>query len=173
MHDLIVACLLFLPAAVANATPVLANKVPLINRWSTPMDFGHSWRGKRLLGANKSWRGFFTGSFLAGVTGVLVVLTVDSRYTLFQIFLLGCLLGAGALAGDAVESFIKRQKGIPSGKSWFPFDQIDYIIGGLIVIYPFLRLPLGSMLLIFVLFFGLHLLGALAGYLLGLKDTPI
>jgi hypothetical protein len=33
----------FLPAGVANAAPVFANKIPVLNRWKTPMDFGKSY----------------------------------------------------------------------------------------------------------------------------------
>lgn len=173
IHDLAVIFLFFLPAGIANATPVFANKIPLVNRWKTPMDFGYSFHGKRLLGNNKTWRGLLTGSVLAGLTGVIIVLVTGSTIPLLSIFILDFIMGIGALSGDAIESFFKRQRGIPSGKSWFPFDQIDYIIGGLLITYPIVRLPFRTMLIIIVMFFGLHLLFAFIGYALKLKDSPI
>lgn len=166
------AFLFFLPAGVANATPPIANKIPLLNRWKTPVDFGRHFRGKRILGPNKTWRGIATGTFFAGLTA-----TIESALfgngNLSSLFLLGAVMGFGALVGDAVESFFKRQRGIESGQSWFPFDQIDYIIGGLVFVYPFTQLPLEIILMIFLVFFGLHVLVAYVGYLFGFKDTPI
>lgn len=172
MNDVVAAILFFLPAGVANAAPVVANKIPLLNKWETPVDFGKSWRGKRLLGPNKRWRGLATGTVLAGLTALLIAVITREPVTL-AVFLLGAVMGFGALVGDAVESFFKRQHGVAAGKSWFPFDQTDYIIGGLVFVYPFTLLPITSMLLIFVLFFGLHLVFAYIGYMLGLKDKPI
>lgn len=173
MNDWLSAFLFFLPAAIANASPVIANKVPLLNKWLTPLDFGKSWRGKRLLGANKSWRGLVTGTVFGGLTALLVGALTSVSDPNLTTFLLGAVIGFGALFGDAIESFFKRQRGIGSGRSWFPFDQIDYIIGGLVFVYPFTRLPLTTMGMIFVMFFGLHLVGAYTGYITGLKDKPI
>lgn len=173
MHNWILALLFFLPAGVANATPVLANRIPLLNKWATPMDFGLSWRHKRLLGENKTWRGVFTGTALAGLTGWLLFPLTNSGESRLIVLGLSLLMGFGALLGDAFESFVKRQRGVPSGHSWFPFDQIDYIIGGLLIILPFADLSIGMMVVIFVTYFALHLIVAYSAYLTGLKDRPI
>lgn len=173
MHTWIIAILLFLPAGVANATPVFANRIPLLNRWSTPMDFGLTWRNKRLLGNNKTWRGVLTGTILAGITGWLLFPITDSGQSRLVVLGLSLLMGFGALLGDALESFIKRQRGVPAGHSWFPFDQIDYIIGGLLIITPFANISVAMMAVIFVTYFALHLIVAYAAYLAGLKDRPI
>lgn len=173
MNTWLAAFLFFLPAAIANATPVVANKIPLLNKWRTPLDFGKSWRGQRLLGANKSWRGLVTGTVFGGLTALLVGSLTSVGGPNLTTFLLGAVIGFGALFGDAVESFFKRQRGIGSGRSWFPFDQIDYIVGGLVFVYPFTRLPFTTMAMIFVMFFGIHLAGAYLGYITGFKDKPI
>ena len=173
MNHWLMAFLFFLPAGIANASPVLANKVPLLNRWRTPLDFGISWHQKRLLGNNKTWRGLFTGTILAGITGVLLFPFVDSAPNLETAFGLSLLMGFGALLGDAIESLIKRRIGVPAGQSWFPFDQIDYIIGGLAVVAPFANISLKTLGLIFVTYFVLHLITAYTAYRLGLKDAPI
>ncbi len=181
-NDWVLALLFFLPAGVANASPVFANKTPLLNRWSTPIDFGYSWRGKRLLGDNKRWRGLVFGTAIGAFTGTLVHLLqpgvienieVVSMTPLLDMVIIGGLLGLGALAGDAIESLIKRRLGIEPGQRWFPFDQIDYIIGGLVVATLFVDLTLGLAVKILVLYFSLHLLFSYLGYLLGLKDKPI
>lgn len=51
----------FAPAGVANVTPILVAKLPGLREWSAPMDFGFTYRGKRVFGKHKTWRGFITG----------------------------------------------------------------------------------------------------------------
>ncbi|KAA0006124.1 MAG: CDP-archaeol synthase, partial [Thermoplasmata archaeon] len=41
----------------------------------------------------------------------------------------------GALLGDIVESFFKRRVGKERGEDWIPFDQVDFLIGALILCY--------------------------------------
>ena len=137
------------------------------------MDFGKSWRGKRILGDNKRLRGLLFGTLIGGITAVIVSkLNADTVVTIAP-FWVGCLLGFGALIGDAVESFAKRLMNINPGEMWFPFDQLDYIFGVLIFIYPFVHLPLWVMMTIIIFFFGLHLVSTYIGYLLGIRDRPI
>lgn len=182
INDFFFAIWFFLPVGIANATPVIANKIPLLNRWKTPMDFGRSYRGKRVLGTNKTWRGLLTGAFFAGVCSTLTYLVYSNYFTrlgltpsrpLLMAFFLGITLGFGSLLGDAIESFFKRQIGKKPGELWFPFDQIDYIIGGLVFVSPFVRLSMIQMGLIGIVWFVSHLFWAYVGYLLKLKDKPI
>ena len=167
------AFIFFLPAGVANATPVLANRLPFLNRWQASMDWGRSFRGQRLLGDNKRWRGFITGTACGGLTALLVYPLLSGNWSLTERLLIGLVLGAGALLGDAVESFAKRQAGIKPGQSWFPFDQLDYIAGGLLLVWPLVDLDWATVIMIVTLFFGLHLLVAYLAYMLGLKERPI
>ncbi|HSX45241.1 MAG TPA: CDP-archaeol synthase [Candidatus Saccharimonadales bacterium] len=166
----------FLPAGVANMTPPIANKIPLLAKWNTPMDFGRSFRGKRIFGDNKRWRGLVFGTLMAGLVGGFeysYLVALDAGHLIATFVLLGILMGLGALTGDAIASFFKRQLKIDSGKSWFPFDQTDYIIGGILFSYPVFHYTVRQMVLILSIYFGLHLLIAYIGYLLKFKDRPI
>ncbi len=171
------AFILFLPAGIANMTPVLGNKIPWLARWKTPLDFGKTYKGKRIFGANKSWRGIVTGTVCGGLTSLFVTSGLSWNFILsrpgLHLFLFGAWIGFGALLGDAIESFFKRQKGVPSGHSWFPWDQLDYIIGAILFSLVFVREPLDVYLAVFGVFFGLHLLVSYIGFLLGFKDKPI
>lgn len=178
IDSLLVAFWFFLPAGVANMTPVLANYVPPLNNWKTPLDFGYSYRGKRIFGDNKTWRGFVMGIFTGGLTGFLVQETVYGfvdwpQYLVGPGIALGAVMGGGALLGDAAESFFKRQRGIGPGKSWYPFDQIDYIIGGLFFVAPFTYLTLSLITWVLVVYFGLHVIIVYVFYRLGVRDKPI
>lgn len=183
MIDTIVFALwFFLPAGLANAAPVFANKIPVLNTWKTPVDFGGHFRGKRILGDNKTWRGFTFGILIALLTFALQQYIYTHSQTVQDVIALnytdlslwfGAILGIGALGGDALESFAKRQFGVQSGESWFPFDQLDYIIGVILISSLFITLSPAQNAAIIVVWFSMHLISSYIGYLLGLKDKPI
>lgn len=166
MNDYFAAILFFLPAGIANMTPVIANKIPLLNQWKTPIS-------KKYLGANKTWRGLASGTLVAAISAVIISKLNANTVVTIAPFWVGLLLGAGALIGDSVESFFKRRRGVKPGDGWFPFDQTDYIIGGLIIILPFVAVPLWAIATILIVYFGLHLLVSYIGFKLGFKDKPI
>lgn len=184
LKDILLALWFFAPAGIANASPIFVAKMPWLRQWKTPMDMGRSWRGKRLFGANKTWRGLVVGvvaaTLILGLQQYLVghyewarELTAQIDYQALPLFILGPLFGLGALLGDAIESFFKRQHGVAPGHSWFPFDQIDYIIGGAILTFPIARLTWWQYAWVIVLWLLLHLIASYIGYLLKLKDRPI
>lgn len=172
MDNLWLAYIFFLPAGLANAAPVIANRIPVLNRWTTPLDFGMKYRGQPIFGANKSWRGVLSGVLVGMLLGVLFFPWLGALDHVNHA-ILGGALGLGALIGDAVESFLKRRFGVKPGESWFPFDQIDYILGGLLFSLPFIRLRPVEYGVIAILYFCLHLAGSYVGYLLHLKSKPI
>ncbi len=173
MSDFWLAFLFFLPAGLANVAPILLNKAPGLKHFNTPVDFGKSWHGKRILGDNKTWRGIIGGTLMGALAGVVVYkfynLPFDTNHAL-----LGGLLGLGAIAGDTVKSFFKRRLGKESGDSWLFFDQADYVVGGLVVSSLLVRLKswwqVGAILLLWTL---MSLLFSYLGYLIKLKDKPI
>lgn len=168
----------FLPAGIANMSPVFANRVPLLNKWKTPLDFGKYYKGKRVFGDNKTWRGLIVGSIVAGLFSLLLnslasgFVEVPIEFHIGR-FLFGIWIGLGALLGDAVESFFKRQRGVPSGHSWFPWDQIDYVLGAILFSIVIVREPIIVYMLTIGIYFSLHVVVSYIGFLLGLKDKPI
>ncbi len=173
IDSIILGLLFFLPAGISNMTPVFSNRIPGLNRWKTPLDFGKSYRGHRIFGQNKTWRGLVTGTVIGTVVGVALYPAFFANFT-FITYLSACVaMAAGALIGDAIESFFKRQHGVPAGKPWFPFDQTDYIIGALLLLAPFSVLTLPVVFAILFVYFGLHLISSYIGYRIGLKDLPI
>lgn len=184
IHDLLFAFWFMLPAFVANGAPLLAARIPGIERWNARMDFSKRFHGRPLLGSHKTWRGLVSGMVAATIVLWLQQLAVSSfgwtdaftggiKYMELPTLLLGPLFGLGALGGDAVESFFKRRHGTKSGASWVPFDQIDYIIGAVLVSLPFMILTVRQYVLIFVIWFLMHLLGTYVGWRIGLKDRPV
>ena len=72
--------------------------------------------------------------------------------------LIGILFGFGAIFGDLMESFVKRRLDYGPGKSFIPFDQIDFVLGALIFISFIVDLTLTKIIMIIVLSFVLHIL---------------
>jgi CDP-2,3-bis-(O-geranylgeranyl)-sn-glycerol synthase len=71
------ALLFFLPAYVANMSPLLVAKV--IPGWKAPIDGGRLAKdGRRVLGKGKTWRGLVGGTVLGAVTAVVVALLVPA-----------------------------------------------------------------------------------------------
>ena len=69
--------LFFLPAYVANMSPVLVAK--LLPAWNAPIDGGRLAKdGKRLLGAGKTWRGLTGGAVTGAATAVAVAWLVPA-----------------------------------------------------------------------------------------------
>lgn len=173
----------FLPAGLANTAPVIAMKIPFLKKFNAPLDFGIEIGGARLFGKNKSIRGLIAGI----IVGIVVVLlqqniymqsdylkeSINLDYSLINPLILGSLFALGALLGDAIESSFKRRIGVAPGKAWFPFDQLDYIIGGVAFTLLYVQLNLLEYVLIFLIWFTLHPISTVIGYFLKLKESPI
>ena len=183
VHDVLGALLVFAPAGLANAAPVLVVKIPWIQWLARPLDMGKSWRGKRIFGANKTWRGILAGAGMGAFIGAAQTFFIDRSDWLandidivggqIDLILLGAVIGTGALIGDAVESFFKRQLDVPPGKSWLPFDQIDYIIGGMVFLALLVDLRPIHYIVIFVSYGLAHPIFSFLGYSLGLKKDKL
>ena len=173
----------FGPVGLANVSAFFSSKISYLKKLNYPVDLKINFRKKRLLGSHKTIRGFVFGIFMA-IIGVYFqvfmfknfsfmrqILTID--YSAINPISFGFLCGFGALAGDAVKSFFKRQVGVPSGEPWLVFDQVDYIIGGLLFTFWYAPLTLEQYVYVLVVYVLLHLFINVVGYFLGLKKDPI
>jgi CDP-2,3-bis-(O-geranylgeranyl)-sn-glycerol synthase len=185
LHTVLLAIWFFLPAGAANAAPIFMAKLPIVSRLNAPLDFGLHIGGERILGTHKTWRGLMTGVLVAALvfwlqqravqenTAIYSLVNANWIYTFLPLWLLGPLLGFGALAGDAAKSFFKRRNRIPAGKSWFPYDQVDYIIGAALFSALVIVPPLAVYEAALLLWGSVHVISTYVGYWLGLKDSPI
>jgi CDP-2,3-bis-(O-geranylgeranyl)-sn-glycerol synthase len=184
LHDILFALWFFLPAGMANVTPILVAPLPGLRKLDAPIDCGLTYRGKRVLGSHKTWRGLVSGVIMATFTLWLQQLAVEQyawaqslahevNYAALPTVTLGVLFGLGALGGDAIESFFKRQRGVAPGHGWFPWDQLDYIIGAAIASLPFVALNAKQYVLLIALWLLVHLVSSYIGWLLHLNERPI
>ena len=170
----------FLPAYLANMAPVVV--VGHFLRLAGPIDGGHTWRGVRIFGDHKTWRGLVAGVVVGMITfaaqravyrlGLLHHLALIDYGTLDPL-LPGFLLGLGTGVGDAVKSFFKRRVGIAPGASWLGFDQLDFMVGAYLFVAIVAVPPCAAVLAILpAIFLGSVLTTAIA-YVLGLKSAWI
>ena len=175
-----------LPAALGNHNASCGNRLwlqglikKILAKFSVPIDFGIKIKGKELFGRNKTWRGFIvgiiTGVLISGIQALLYYrynffqkyTIVDYRYVNFVIF--GSLMGAGALIGDLIESFIKRRFNKPSGRPWFPWDQVDWIIGSMLLSSIVFIPAKKTIIVTLILYIIVHLCSDRVVYWLGIK----
>jgi hypothetical protein len=114
-----------LPLFVAAVAQGLCIKYDLLPWLKKPLDFGHTFRGKRVFGDHKTWRGFVIN--LLGCSLGTLIQTWLLEKCLFPPWLplvnyeewgwlLGLLMGLGMTVGELPNSFLKRRMGISPGK---------------------------------------------------------
>lgn len=174
--NFVLMCLyLMIPGAVANMMPVFARRIPFLDY---PIDFNIKYKNKPIFGRNKTFRGFFFG--ILGAIIVSYIMSLLYQYPAIQQIsfidfsqvhwaYFGFMIGLGVLVGDAVESVVKRRKGIKPGQPFFPWDQLDLLIGALVFI-SFIKLPTWQMIVFYFIFVPLiHITFRHVGYYLGIN----
>jgi hypothetical protein len=155
-------CTIFLIAAFSMAG--LAQTAWLRSRasrqFAIPLDGGKTLRGKRIFGANKTWKGFVV--MVPAVGGAFWILASGQEWLrpsalahLWPLssggyFLLGCWTGFGFMLGELPNSFMKRQLDISPGMPpasavgrvvCFVVDQSDSVLGALLALALVVKVP--------------------------------
>ncbi|MFH1199711.1 MAG: CDP-2,3-bis-(O-geranylgeranyl)-sn-glycerol synthase [Candidatus Micrarchaeota archaeon] len=168
--DLLSLFLFALPAYIANGAPVLFGG-------GRPIDGGRSFAdGRRILGASKTVRGFFSGFACGLLTSLILGLAVPGlflpQFGLPLKLAAGMLLSLGAMVGDLLGSFAKRRMGVAPGEPFFLTDQLLFFACALAFCAPLLLPPYEEILVLFVLTFALHVLSNFIAHRLRLKAVP-
>ncbi|MBI6546827.1 MAG: CDP-archaeol synthase [Cyanobacteria bacterium NC_groundwater_1444_Ag_S-0.65um_54_12] len=149
---------LALPMVMAGAIHMGIVKRDIFPRLRVPVDGHLTFRGKRLFGDHKTWRGF-----LVLITGCMVVMTMQFLlalyypavrsiglfdYTSVNPLYAGAVLGLGYALGELPNSFLKRQLEIAPGVTasgitglcFLILDQADSVLGCLLLL-PLIWVP--------------------------------
>lgn len=132
MGDFSLSVRLLLLLGAANSAPIAAKRL-FGMRWIAPLDVG--WRfidGQPLLGPSKTVRGFVSAVVGAAIAAALLGFSPG----------LGAEVGAFAMLGDALSSFVKRRVGITPGGRATGIDQIPEALLPLLMIRETLALSL-------------------------------
>lgn len=150
-----------------------------------PIDGGATFRGRRVFGDNKTWRGAIvtiatmTASAwaLAALDDCCIDLPTLAPFAELHPVAWGYLLGTGYIAGELPNSFAKRQLGIGPGRSghgivgrlFWVVDQVDSLAGMLLFTWPVWHPPLQLALLLVAIMLLAHPVAAWVMVLAGLK----
>lgn len=178
-HDVLRVLWFLVPAFLANMAPVLARG--RLSWMAVPIDAGRTFRGVRILGDHKTWRGLVVGvvaatlayeaqrlAYGAGLATDLALVDYQAHPVLP-----GFLLGLGTIVGDAVKSFFKRRAGIAPGASWPVLDQLDFMAGAYAFVAPICTPPLWATLAALPLVLAGGVVVHAIGFLLHLREAWI
>jgi CDP-2,3-bis-(O-geranylgeranyl)-sn-glycerol synthase len=177
----------FLPVlggALAHA-PVLA--LDLLKPLKRPLDGGATFRGRRVFGDNKTWRGA-----IVIVAGVVVATLLLSNWDWWWGRLpgdlrdagalpYGLLLGLGVVLGEFPNSFLKRHAGIAPGTRRRSatglvltiYDQADFVPVVWLLLLPLWAMSPWQAAFVFAVVTAVHLVVNVIGYAIGARTAPI
>lgn len=179
---------LLLPLAVGGLVHGLTMKYGLVPFLAVPIDGGRHYRGKRIFGDNKTYRGvvvmaagtalgYAIQAALHAFEGVRPYEVLD--YTTPATWLVGAAVGGACMLAELPNSFLKRRLGIASGEAasglwaaiFYTVDQIDLVAGFWLVLLWVLPFePRLFWATVGVVFVG-HQLITVVGYALGMRKT--
>jgi hypothetical protein len=165
------------PVLLAAAVQSAVIRFDPLPRTAAPLDLGRSWRGRRILGPHKTWRGLVVW---VGTTAVFTVMVfrwvAPTDEPVMGWFAFGILLGAGYALAELPNSFVKRRLGIEAGaespryRRWqYLADQGDSVVGMLVVVALVLDVAWPWLLVLTALGLGLHVMGDRALHATGVK----
>ncbi len=166
---------IFSPAIFGNMAPVFADHYNLLSSLAIPADFNKKLNGVRILGKNKTIRGFVFAVIIGFIVGIIQYLFSPGFFTneaysqLHTSLISASVISFGALLGDALGSFIKRQLHISPGQSLPVIDQVDYLIGSLFFVIIFFPLTIYHVIISFVLLGSGSFFASVIGKQTGLK----
>jgi len=168
----------------------LPNSAAVVFGGGAPVDMGRSWKGKRILGDGKTWRGLI-GGICAGISLGIIQLYIAFPFDRLDYFGFGgfpenmgviVALATGSLLGDMVGSFVKRRLEIGRGDKAPIMDQYTFLLGSFLlvtILFPEWTLDnfwrndgWVSLLAVLVITPLLHRGVNIIGYKLGLKKVP-
>lgn len=184
--------LLFLgfPLLLVAVAQGLCMKYDWFRSLKRPLDQGLSFRGRRVFGDHKTWRGLLINLLFCTLGAMVQARLLHAQILPDWLPLLGygpyglsvgVLLGLGMTFGELPNSFLKRQLAVPPGGKgrgflgvlFFLLDQVDLAIG----IWAFLLFvvkPAPSLVLLsFFITFVLHIAVSTIGYILKMRRTLV
>lgn len=179
--------LLFLPiigAALAHYPVIHFDLFPALKR---PIDGGQRWRGHRVFGDNKTWRGALVMTAGAAAGALLLWQWPWFRARLPQeiqragVVVYAMLLSLGATLAELPNSFLKRQLDIAPGKQRRSvlgvllsiFDQGDFVFGVWLAFLPIWVMSPSQALTAFVAVVVVHSVINVIGYAIGARTAPL
>jgi CDP-archaeol synthase len=147
------------PILVAGLVHVAVITLDVAPALARPIDAGRRWRGRPVLGSNKTWRGFVVMPTASAITiAVQQALATRSRHLAAlaslcrgapPAWMVGATCGAAYVLAELPNSFVKRRLGIAPGDigpraraAQYAIDQLDSVVGCAVAIRTFYRIDM-------------------------------
>jgi CDP-2,3-bis-(O-geranylgeranyl)-sn-glycerol synthase len=145
------------PILIAGLAHVAVITLDLMPALARPFDAGRRWRGRPLLGSNKTWRGLVVMPAATAITiAAQQALAARSRRLAALApfarsapppWIVGAICGAAYVVAELPNSFVKRRLGIAPGTSasraraaQYVVDQLDSVAACAVAIRVFYRI---------------------------------
>ena len=145
------------PILIAGLVHVAVITLDLAPQLARPIDAGRRWRGRPVLGSNKTWRGFVVMPMATAITvASQQALVTRTRHSAALVplrrgapppWIVGAICGAAYVVAELPNSFVKRRLGIAPGTSapraraaQYAVDQLDSVVGCAIAIRMLYRI---------------------------------
>lgn len=176
-----------IPVTLAAILHMIAVRFNLFATLKIPLDFGKTYRGHRIFGDSKTYRGVVL-MMLLSILGVYFLQGLCRlfpsmaelnilHFDRYPGFLLGTLFGLGYTLAELPNSFFKRQAGIQEGKRGnllnILLDQLDSVLGCLLLLFPFSDMTWAFVGYGCLFFLGMHLFFNFVLYLVGVRKNPM
>jgi uncharacterized membrane-anchored protein YitT (DUF2179 family) len=153
---------LFILLIVANGAPIVARKL-LGSISACPLDAGRRLPdGQPLFGDSKTARGIIAALLATVAAGLLLGMSIH----------IGLTIGAFAMLGDLLSSFIKRRLRKPSGTRFIGLDQVPESLLPLLMLQSQLDLTYTSITLLVIAFVVFDLVMSRILYRLQIRRNP-
>ena len=178
---------------IAGCLNMIWCKLKILEKYNIPMDCKKNFiDGKRILGDNKTWKGFFGYIILNVLCSILLgaiwnisnlngmnYFYLKLPNTIYSNLAIGILLGLGYSIFELPNSFLKRRLNIEPGKTpnrinkiYFIFlDQADSVIGCCTVLSLFYQMTFGFYIMYILLGAFTHIVFNVLLYFLGLRKN--
>jgi CDP-2,3-bis-(O-geranylgeranyl)-sn-glycerol synthase len=180
---------LFSPLLAAAALAGIVQHYDLWTALKRPIDGGATFRGRRVFGDNKTWRGV-----ACALVGCIATVTIQ-RYLIGDLastlavvdygranpIAFGATMGGGAMLGELPNSFVKRRLGIAPGAGargilrpvFYLWDQVDFLTTTWPLLLFWARPSWQLVLASFVLAPAVHQSVTIVGFLIGARRRAI
>lgn len=181
------------PLILSGAANMLFTKTNLYKMHKHPIDNGRlMWDNRRLFGDNKTWIGFFSMIFFCTLFqlgfGIFCnAASLNAHCDVYSVYenspslnlLFGFLTGLIYMVSELPNSFIKRRVGIKEGKTakglkglvFFAVDQVDSLIGVMLLLYFFSDISMAKYFLYVILGAATHIVINIVLYLIKVREN--
>jgi CDP-2,3-bis-(O-geranylgeranyl)-sn-glycerol synthase len=121
--------------------------------------------GERVLGDNKTFRGFIGGFIVGTIVGVFCSYVFSKNLLTIAI-----PASLGALLGDMAGALLKRRLKIKPGGALPVVDQLDFVVGAVLCVSLFSEISFPVLLILLLVTPPIHFLTNVGAYALGLKE---